>query len=100
MALGKINVGVTIGPLQTNTELIIVDTSISYQLILGHQWIEEIKAVTSSRHQCMKFPYQGKIIKVLGDEPTEVEAHLVTVPTTTLVSSVKDSAANAVDNIK
>ena len=100
MALGKITIGVTIGPLQTNTELIIVDASISYRLILGRQWIEEIKAVTSPRHQCMKFSHQGKIIKILGDEPIEVEAHLVTVPTTTSAPSIRDSAAEVVNNVK
>ena len=97
---GKITVRVTNGPLQIETELIIVDAPISYRLILGRQWIEEIKAVTSPRHQCMKFPYQGKIIKILGDEPVEAEAHLVTVPTTTSAPLIRDSAAKAISSVK
>ena len=52
----------------------------------------------------MKFPYQGKIIKILGDKPIEAKVHLVAVPTTTpalsLTPSRKDSTAEAVDNVK
>ena len=84
-----------------DTELIVVDVPISYRLILGHQWIEEIEAVTSPRHQCLKFPYQGKIIKIMGDEPIEVEAHLVVVPTTwPLIPESKDLAIEAMDSVK
>ena len=57
MARGKINVKVAIGPIEIDTELIVIDAPFSYRLILGRQWIEGIKAVTSPRHQCMKFPH-------------------------------------------
>ena len=45
-------------------------------------------------------PLSRKIIKILGDEPMEAEAHLVTVPTTTPAPSVRDTATEAVDNVK
>ena len=104
MAQGKINDKVALRPIETSTKVIVVDVTISYRLILGRQWIEEIRTVTSPCHQCIKFPYQGKIIKVMGDELMEVEAHLVAVPTTTpvvgLTPSRKDSAVEAVDSVK
>ena len=48
----------------------------------------------------MKFPYQGKIIKILGNEPVEAKAHLVTVPTTTPAPLIRDSAAKAISSVK
>ena len=103
-AQGKINVKIAVGPIEVDTELIVVDAPISYRLILGCQWIEEIKAVTSPRHQCLKYPYQRKIIKIMGDEPMEVEAHLVVVPTTTpawlLIPESKNPVIEARDSVK
>ena len=52
----------------------------------------------------MKFPYQGKIIKIMGDEPMEVEAHLVAVPTTRLawplIPERKNPIIEASDSVK
>lgn len=36
-------------------------------LILGRQWVDDLKAVPSTRHQCLKFPFKGKVINVKGD---------------------------------
>ena len=52
----------------------------------------------------MKFPHQREIIKIMGDEPIEAEAHLMAVPTTTpalsLTPSRKDQVAKVVDSVK
>lgn len=52
-------------------EFHVINLEASFKLILGRRWIEQTKCVPSVYHQCIKFPYQGKIYRVFSDEPPE-----------------------------
>ena len=55
--------------------------NVPYQIILGRQWLDSLKGVSSARHQCLKFPHNGKIIKIAGDIPIkEAEANVIYLP--------------------
>ena len=45
-----------------------MDIRPSYSCLLGKPWIHNTGAVTSSLHQMLKYPVQGKIIMVDGEE--------------------------------
>ena len=54
-------------PKSVPTEFYVVDTLASFELIVCRLWIEAMDMVTFTRHQCCKYLYKGKIIKVRGD---------------------------------
>ena len=45
-----------------------MDIRPSYSCLLGRLWIHNANAVTSTLHQMLKYPVQGKIIIVHGEE--------------------------------
>ena len=46
----------------------VMDIRPSYSCLLGRLWIHNAGAVTSMLHQMLKYPIQGKIITVHGEE--------------------------------
>ena len=80
-AHGKWTTKIGIGPAQVLTQLIVIDVIVPYQIIFGRQWLDSLKGVSSPRHQCLKFPHNGKIIKIAVDIPSqEVEANVIYLP--------------------
>ena len=45
-----------------------MDIRPSYSCLLGRPWIHNAGAVTSTLHQMLKYPTEGKIITVHGEE--------------------------------
>lgn len=43
--------------------------TIGYDLILGRLWHDALKVLSSTRHQCLKFQFEEKIVKVFADTP-------------------------------
>ncbi|XP_073031274.1 uncharacterized protein [Primulina eburnea] len=52
------------------TTFTVVDAPSSYNVILGRPAMNEMKAVASSYHQKIKFPMQGQVGEVKGDQPS------------------------------
>lgn len=59
------------GPTTTPVEFHVMNIDASFNLILGRRWIKQMRAVPSTFHQCIQFPYKGKVYRVFGDEPFE-----------------------------
>ena len=57
------------GPISMPEEFYIMDIPATFNLILGRRWLNHMNAVMSSRNQCVKFPYLGKIVKMMRDPP-------------------------------
>ncbi|XXG41933.1 hypothetical protein AAC387_Pa01g2298 [Persea americana] len=74
---GKIMLLVQAGPISMPEEFYIMDIPATFNLILGRRWLNHMNAIMSSRHQCVKFPHLGKIMKFMGDphviEPEELQ---------------------------
>ena len=66
---GKIMLLVQAGPISVPEEFYVMDIPATFNLILGRRWLNHMKAVMSTRHQCIKFPHLGKIVKLMGDPP-------------------------------
>ena len=45
-------------------EFHVVDVESLFNAILGRPWITTLYAVPSVAHQCLKFPYEGKVVKL------------------------------------
>ncbi|KAL0317411.1 UNVERIFIED_CONTAM: hypothetical protein Sangu_2155400 [Sesamum angustifolium] len=55
----------------------VIDTKISYNMLLSRPWLHENAAVPSTWHQCFKYYRNGIVKKIFGDNKpfTEVESH-------------------------
>ena len=63
-SLGAITLTIEIGPLCMPIEFHVVDVESLFNAILGRPWITAFNAVPSVVHQCLKFPYEGKVVKL------------------------------------
>ena len=59
---------IKIGPQVFVTPFYVMDIRPAYCCLLGRPWIHKAGAVTSTLHQKMKFPVQGKVVTVCGEE--------------------------------
>ncbi|MQL77159.1 hypothetical protein Taro_009567 [Colocasia esculenta] len=93
---GMVTVQAELGPLAVTVDFYVLDIDPMFKAILGRPWLEALGAVPSTAHQCLKFPFQGRIIKVKSIATTHsVDAihntHLPTVwPANKPVVSVLD----------
>ena len=78
---GKIMLLVQAGPISMPEEFYIMDIPATFNLILGRRWLNHMNAIMSSRHQCVKFPHLGKIMKLMGDPPVIEPEELQILPT-------------------
>ena len=68
MVHGEVDIPIKVGTEIFNSTFYVMDIRPSYSCLLGRPWIHNAGAVTSSLHQMLKYPVQGKIIKVHGEE--------------------------------
>ncbi|MQL77350.1 hypothetical protein Taro_009750 [Colocasia esculenta] len=61
---GMVTVQAELGPLAVTVDFYVLDIDPMFRAILGRPWLEALGAVLSTAHQCLKFPFQGRIIKV------------------------------------
>lgn len=66
--LGTTTLDVDFGPITVPTSFQVIDVPTSFNLLLGRPWIHHHKAIPSSLHQKVKFPHDGKIITIKGDD--------------------------------
>ena len=60
-------------PMQTGSEVvkvdfIVVDTYSPYTAIVARPWLHTLGAVSSTLHQKVKYPSEGQIEEILGDQ--------------------------------
>ena len=65
---GEVDLPIKIGPQVFVTPFYVMDIRPAYCCLLGRPWIHKAGAVTSTLHQKMKFPVQGKVVTVCGEE--------------------------------
>lgn len=65
---GEVDLPVKIGPQVFGTTFFVMDIHPAYCCVLGRPWIHGVGVVTSTLHQKMKFPSDGRIVIVCGEE--------------------------------
>ena len=82
-SLEAITLIVKIGPLSMPIEFHVVNVESPFNAILGRPWITTLNAIPSVAHQCLKFSYEEKVIKLYNVnllEPDQEEEKLLSVP--------------------
>jgi G-patch domain len=65
--LGEIDLKIIISQVKFEVTFQVVDIKSTFNLILGRPWLHAHKVVSSSLHQCLKFPINGEIIVVMAE---------------------------------
>jgi hypothetical protein len=45
-------------------EVEVFDTPLDYNILLGHSWIDSMRAIVSTLFHVVRFPHQGKVVTV------------------------------------
>ncbi|CAA7021712.1 unnamed protein product [Microthlaspi erraticum] len=65
---GTVRLPVYIGGISKLMKFVVMDKPAIYNAILGMAWLQEMKAVISTFHQCMKFPTPSGIFTLRGNQ--------------------------------
>ena len=65
---GQIRMPVQTGSETVEIDFIVVDTYSPYTAIVARPWLHTLGAVTSTLHQKIKYPSEGQIEEILGDQ--------------------------------
>ena len=65
---GQIRLLVQTGPKIVEVDFIIVDAYSPYTTIVAKPWLHTLGAVSSTLHQNIKYPSEGQIEEILGDQ--------------------------------
>ena len=66
--LGKTTLPVLAGPINLQTEFIVIHGSSPYNAIMGRDWLHRMRAVPSTLHHKLRFPTEDGIMEVNGDQ--------------------------------
>uniref|UniRef100_A0A2N9GJR4 RNase H type-1 domain-containing protein n=1 Tax=Fagus sylvatica TaxID=28930 RepID=A0A2N9GJR4_FAGSY len=68
--LGKTILPVLAGPINLQTEFIMVKASSPYNAIMGRDWLHRIRVIPSTLYQKLRFPTKDGIMELNGDQVT------------------------------
>ena len=76
--LGKTMLPVLAGPINLQTEFIVVQASSPYNAIMGRDWSHRMKAIPSTLHQKLRFPTDDGVMELNGDQVAAKQCVLTT----------------------
>lgn len=62
--VGSISLGLTVGLIRTAHRFHVIDSQMSYHLLLGRPWIHRYKVVPSTYQECLKAIWRGKNVYI------------------------------------
>lgn len=65
--IGVVTLPLIMGPTEFRVEFQVLDVPSCFNILLGRPWTHPARAVPSSLHQKVKFPYEGAIVTLQGD---------------------------------
>ena len=65
---GQIRLSVQTGSVMVEVDFIVVDAYSPYTAIIARPWLHTLGAVSSTLHQKVKYPSEGQIEEILGDQ--------------------------------
>ena len=65
---GQIRLPVPIGLEVVEVDFIVVDAYSPYTAIVARPWLHTLEAVSSTLHQKVKYPSEGQVKEILGDQ--------------------------------
>ena len=75
--IGHIQLVLKVKPLMGLTRFHVLDSSMSYHVLLGRPWLHKHKLISSTYHQCVKGRLNGKPIRIPANATPfdQLEAH-------------------------
>ena len=67
------------GPINLQTEFIVIHGSSLYNAIMGRDWLHRMRAVPSTLHQKLQFPTEDGVMEVNGDQVVAKQCVLATI---------------------
>ena len=67
------------GPVNLQTEFIIINASSPYNAIMGRDWLHRMRAIPSTLHQKLRFPTKDGVMELSGDQVTAKQCVLTSV---------------------
>jgi hypothetical protein len=77
--LGKTTLPVLAGPINLQTEFIVIQASSPYNAIMGRDWLHRMRVVPSTLHQKLRFPTKDGIMEVNSDQVAVKQCILATI---------------------
>jgi hypothetical protein len=71
---------ITLEGKSVNVEVEVFDAPLDYNLLLGHNWIDSMRAVVSTLFCVLRFPHQGKVVTVDQLDFFNSDSHTSNVP--------------------
>ncbi|KAF5934572.1 hypothetical protein HYC85_030743 [Camellia sinensis] len=65
--MGTVKIQTQVGPGQHNIEFHVLDVPATFNLLLGRPWLHQVKAVSSTLHQMLKYPHGKGVAIVFGN---------------------------------
>ena len=65
-SLGLVVLPLHIGPVERDVTCQVLNIPLAYNIFLGRPWIHEMRAMPSTYHQCIKFPFHGSEVTILA----------------------------------
>ena len=65
---GQIRLPVQTGSKTVEVDFIVMDAYSPYTAVVARPWLHTLGAVSSTLHQKVKYPFEGWIEKILGDQ--------------------------------
>ena len=62
--IGHIQLVLKVGPLMGLTRFHVLNSFVSYHVLLGRPWLHKHKLISSTYHQCVKGRLNGKLIRI------------------------------------
>nr|XP_009786443.1 PREDICTED: uncharacterized protein LOC104234558 [Nicotiana sylvestris]XP_016468083.1 PREDICTED: uncharacterized protein LOC107790644 [Nicotiana tabacum] len=86
---GEITLPVNIVETIQEKKFYVIEEDMRYNALFGRPWIHNLRAITSTLHQALKFPTPGRVKMVYGEQPAAKEMFMVdeVIPILTLLKS-------------
>ena len=81
--LGKMTLLVLTGPINLQTEFIVIQAPSPYNAIMGRSWLHRMRAIPSTLHQKLRFPTKDGVMEINGDQVAAKQCVLAAVKTST-----------------
>ena len=67
LVLGEVDLPIKVVPRTFSATFFVMHIQLEYCCVLGRPWIHKAGAITSTLHQKLKYPTDGKVITISGE---------------------------------
>jgi len=76
---GQIRLSIQTGSDVVEVDFIVVDAYSPYTVIVARPWLHALETVSSTLHQKVKYPSEGQVKKIIGDQPMARQCMVATI---------------------